>query len=207
MHAHARLLGDLGDHGGLEVLLVRVTQELVHVVRGASATAMRSCDSEMASSVPSRPSYFFGTAFRSMSRPSASSPMATRHAAGAEVVAALDQAARFAVAEQALDLALLGRRCPSAPRHRRCSSDSRLCALERARGAADAVAAGAAAQQHDHVARSGRLAAHVVGRRGAPPPRRSPCAWQRSRGGTARPPGPWPGRSGCRSWSSPRQPW
>ena len=42
-----------------------------------TTTAMRSCDSEMASSVPSRPSYFFGTAFRSMSRPSASSPMAT----------------------------------------------------------------------------------------------------------------------------------
>ena len=38
---------------------------------------MRSCDSEMASSVPSRPSYFFFTASRSMMRPSASSPMAT----------------------------------------------------------------------------------------------------------------------------------
>ena len=31
----------------------------------------------MAISVPSRPSYFFGTAFRSISRPSVSSPMAT----------------------------------------------------------------------------------------------------------------------------------
>ncbi len=44
---------------------------------GASATAMRSCDSLMASSVPSRPSYFLGTASRSIRRPSASSPMAT----------------------------------------------------------------------------------------------------------------------------------
>ena len=44
---------------------------------GASATAMRSCDSEMASSVPSSPSYFLGTASRLMSRPSANSPMAT----------------------------------------------------------------------------------------------------------------------------------
>ena len=44
---------------------------------GASATAMRSWLSLMASSVPSRPSYFLVTLFRSMYRPSASSPMAT----------------------------------------------------------------------------------------------------------------------------------
>ena len=44
---------------------------------GSSTTAMRSCDSEIASSVPSRPLYFFLTASRSMTRPSASSPMAT----------------------------------------------------------------------------------------------------------------------------------
>ncbi len=43
----------------------------------ASATAMRSWLSAMASSVPSRPSYFLGTLFRSMNRPSASSPTAT----------------------------------------------------------------------------------------------------------------------------------
>ena len=44
---------------------------------GETTTAMRSWDSEMASSVPSRPSYLRGTALRSMRRPSASSPMAT----------------------------------------------------------------------------------------------------------------------------------
>ena len=43
----------------------------------ATTTAMRSCDSLMASSVPSSPSYLRGTALRSMSSPSASSPMAT----------------------------------------------------------------------------------------------------------------------------------
>ena len=43
----------------------------------STTTAIRSCDSLMASSVPSKPSYFFGTAFRSISRPSANSPMAT----------------------------------------------------------------------------------------------------------------------------------
>ena len=43
----------------------------------ATTTAMRSWLSLMASSVPSRPSYFFGTAFRWILSPSASSPMAT----------------------------------------------------------------------------------------------------------------------------------
>ncbi len=38
---------------------------------------MRSCDSLIASSVPSRPSYFLGTRLRSICNPSASSPMAT----------------------------------------------------------------------------------------------------------------------------------
>ena len=42
-----------------------------------TTTAIRSCDSEIASSVPSSPSYFLGTASRLMSRPSASSPIAT----------------------------------------------------------------------------------------------------------------------------------
>ena len=44
---------------------------------GATTTAIRSWDSLMASSVPSRPLYFFRTASRSIRRPSASSPMAT----------------------------------------------------------------------------------------------------------------------------------
>ena len=44
---------------------------------GATTTAMRSWLSEMASSVPSRPSYFLRTASRLISSPSASSPMAT----------------------------------------------------------------------------------------------------------------------------------
>ena len=44
----------------------------------ATTTAMRSWDSEIAISVPSRPSYFLGTLSRSISRLSASSPMATQ---------------------------------------------------------------------------------------------------------------------------------
>ena len=42
-----------------------------------TTTAILSCDSLIASSVPSRPSYFFGTLFRSIKRPSANSPIAT----------------------------------------------------------------------------------------------------------------------------------
>ena len=44
---------------------------------GSTTTAIRSWDSEMAISVPSRPAYFFGTLSRSTLRPSASSPIAT----------------------------------------------------------------------------------------------------------------------------------
>ncbi len=43
----------------------------------STTTAMRSCDSLMASSVELRPLYLTGTRSRYMSRPSASSPMAT----------------------------------------------------------------------------------------------------------------------------------
>ena len=44
---------------------------------GSMTTAIRSWDSEMAISVPSRPAYFFGTLSRLILRPGASSPMAT----------------------------------------------------------------------------------------------------------------------------------
>ena len=43
----------------------------------ATTTAIRSCDSEIASSVPFNPAYFLGTLSRSISNPSASSPIAT----------------------------------------------------------------------------------------------------------------------------------
>jgi len=44
----------------------------------SSTTAIRSCDSEIASSVPSKPSYFFGTLSKLMRKPSANSPIATQ---------------------------------------------------------------------------------------------------------------------------------
>ena len=55
-----------------------------------------------------------------------------RYAARAEVVAAADHAGNIAVAEQALDLALLGPGCPSAPQRRRSRATPR-CASWRSR--------------------------------------------------------------------------
>ena len=82
------------------------------------------------------------------------------HAAGAKVVAALDEAGHVAVAEQALDLPLLG---GVALLHLAGHGGQRLLvvALGGAGGTADAVTAGAAAQQDDHVAGGGALPDHV----------------------------------------------
>ena len=44
---------------------------------GSTTTAILSCDSDIASSVPSNPAYFLGTLSRSISSPAASSPIAT----------------------------------------------------------------------------------------------------------------------------------
>ncbi len=55
----------------------RARLQKVSTSSGATTTAILSWDSEMASSVPSKPSYFLGTASRLMSRLSVSSPMAT----------------------------------------------------------------------------------------------------------------------------------
>ena len=89
-----------------------------------------------------------------------------RNAAGAEVVAALDEPACVLAAEQALELALHG---GVALLHLGAALLQALGALGlgRARGAADAVATGAAAEQDDDVAVTGLLATHVVGRGGA----------------------------------------
>ena len=86
-------------------------------------------------------------------------------AARAEVVAALDEAGHVAVAEQALDLALLGR---VALLHLGGHGRKRfqVVALGRAGRTTDAVTARAAAQQDDHIAGRGALAADVVCRSG-----------------------------------------
>ena len=87
-------------------------------------------------------------------------------AARAEVVAALDEAAGVAAAEQALQLALHGG-VALLDLGTVLLDGLDVVRLGRTGGAADAVTAGAAAEQDDLVAGRGALAAHVVGRRGA----------------------------------------
>ena len=95
---------------------------------------MRSWLSEMASSVPSRPSYFLVTAFRSMYRPSASSPMATdTPPAPKSLQRLMSLAGSSALRNRRWQLALARGRCPSAPRRRRCSRDCRGCGPWRSR--------------------------------------------------------------------------
>ena len=76
---------------------------------GSSTTAMRSCDSLMASAVPSSPSYFLGTASRSMTRPSASSPMATETPPAPKSLHFFIRRGGLFVSEKALQLSLLRR--------------------------------------------------------------------------------------------------
>jgi hypothetical protein len=72
-----------------------------------TTTAMRSCDSEIASSVPLRPSYFFGNASRLMSRPGASSPTATATPPAPKSLQRRIEGGERGIAEESLDLAFL----------------------------------------------------------------------------------------------------
>ena len=90
-----------------EVLLGGVAHELLDVTVGDGAGhALR--DSEIASSVPSRPSYFLVTVSRSTYRPSASSPTATETPPAPKSLQRLIRRQSVAAAEQTLQLALDG---------------------------------------------------------------------------------------------------
>ena len=83
-------------------------------------------------------------------------------AAGAKVVAPLDEAGHGAVPEQALDLALLGGvALLNLGGHG--GKGFQVVALGRTSCAADAVPSGAAAQQNDHISGGGTLTADVIG--------------------------------------------
>ena len=88
------------------------------------------------------------------------------HTARTEVVRLLDQARHFRTAEQPLQLALFG---GVALLHLTAAHLERLVGmlLRRTRRTAHAVAARAAAEQQDHVARHGGLPTHVFGFHGA----------------------------------------
>ena len=163
--AHARLLRDGGDDRGLEVLLARVAQELVYVGggQGHGHALLALGDGELGAV---EALVLLGDLVEVDVEAVGQLAHGHAHAAGAKVVAALDEAAGVLAAEEALELALdggvallyLGAALLEA---------LDVLGLGAAGGAADAVTAGAAAEQHDLVARRGALAAHVVGRRGA----------------------------------------
>ena len=165
LHAHARLLRHRGDRGCLEVLFVRVADELVHVLgRQGNGHALLALGDGQLGAV--KAVVLLRHLVEVDEQAVGQLADGHGHAARAEVVAALDQLASVAPTEQALDLALHGR---VALLHLGAAAFERfqLVRLRGTRGAADAVAAGAAAQQHHHVARRGRLATHVIGRGGA----------------------------------------
>ncbi len=114
---------------------------------------MRSWLSEMASSVPSSPSYFLGTLSRSITRPSASSPMATHTPPAPKSLQRLIMLRTHPCCGTAAAFCARWEDYPSAPRRRR----SRWTAVVRLGGtgsAAAAVTAGAPAQQHHDIAGS-----------------------------------------------------
>ena len=96
---------------------------------GSSTTAMRSCDSEIASSVPSRPAYFFLMALRLMMRPSASSPMATATPPAPKSLQRLIMRLTFGLRNRRWILRSVGGLpfCTSAPQ---VWMDSSVCSLE-----------------------------------------------------------------------------
>ena len=163
-HAQAGLLGDLGDNRGLEVLFVRVAQELVHVLgRQRHGHALLRLGDGKLGAVEAV--VLLGHAVKVDEKPVGKLADGNRDTAGAKVVAALDEAARVAAAEESLQLALGGGVA---------LLDLGAVLLERlhvvrlraARGSANAVTAGTAAEKHDLVARRGALSAHVAcGRR------------------------------------------
>ena len=165
MHAHARLFRDYGHRRGLQVLLVGQRDEGVHVLGGErhGHALLGFGDRELRAI---EPIVLLGHGIQVDVQAVGQLANSHRHAAGAEVVAALDHAAGVPTAEQALNLALHGR---VALLHLGPAAFQRFhgMGLGRARRTADAVAARAAAEEHHHIARCRRLAAHMVGRRGA----------------------------------------
>jgi hypothetical protein len=127
-----------------------------------TTTAIRSWDSEMASSVPSRPSYFLGTVLRSTSSPSASSPTATDTPPAPKSLQRFIIPAACGLRNSRWSLRSSGG-CPSAP-PRRSPPAKRPCGPWRSRWLRRSRRARAPAQKYDCVAGYRRLPAHVFRR-------------------------------------------
>ena len=164
-HAHALFLGHLRDRSRLEVLLAGIAEKLFHVIgcNSDSHAFLRFRDRQLrAVKAFVLLRHLVEVHIQAVRKLSDSHG----HAAGAEIIAALDKARRIAAAEQALQLAFDGR---IALLHFSAVllQGFDVVRLGGARGTADAVATGATTQQDDHVAGLRLLAAHMVGRCGA----------------------------------------
>ena len=159
-HAHARLGGNLGDNGRLEVLLSGVAHELLDVTvgDGTGHALLGLRDSELGAV---QAVVLLGHGIKVDIQAVGKLAHGDRDAAGAKVVAALDQTAGVAAAEQALQLAL-DRGVALLDLSTRGLDGLGVLGLGGAGGTADAVTAGAAAQQDDLVGGGGALATHVV---------------------------------------------
>ena len=159
-HAHARLGGNLGDNGRLQVLLGGVAHELLDVTvgDGAGHALLGFRDGELGAV---KTVVLLGHGIKVDIQAVGKLAYGDRDTAGAKVVAALDQTAGIAAAEQALQLAL-DRGVALLDLGARCLDGLGVLGLGGAGGTADAVTAGAAAQQDDLVGGGGALATHVV---------------------------------------------
>ena len=161
-HVQALFLGDLCHGGSLKVLLGGNGDELVHILggKGHSHALLALADGQLGAV---QAVILLGDLVQVDIQAVGQLADGDRDAAGTEVVAALYHLAGVLAAEQALQLALDGR---IALLHLRTAvlKAVQLVRLGGTGSTADAVTAGAAAQQHDHIAGSGALAADVGSR-------------------------------------------
>jgi len=158
-HVQALLLGDFRHRGSLQILFGGDGDELVHVLRGKghSHALLALADGQLGAV---EAVVFLGDLVQVDVQTVCQLTDGHGHAARAEVVAALDHLARILAAEQALELALdggvalldLGTAVVEA---------LKVVGLGGAGSAADAVTAGAAAQQDDDITGGRALAADV----------------------------------------------
>ena len=165
VHDHAVLVGDGCHHVGLQILTGGGSDEGIHILGGYhhGHTLLRLGDGDLraveAFVLLADGIQLDGEAVCQLADGDADT-------ACAEVVAALDEAGHCTVAEQALDLALLG---SVTLLHLAGHGGQRLgvVGLGRTGSAADAVTARAAAQQDDLIPCYGTLTHHVFSRRGS----------------------------------------
>ena len=204
-HAHATAVGDDRDRRGFKVFCMRKLDEAIHVFRRERDrhALLTFGDGELGAV---EAFVFLGYAIEVDLEAVGQLADGDRNAARAEIVAALDHAAGLGVAEQTLDLAL--DRGVALLHFRATRFDGlEVVRFGRARCAADAVAAGASAEQDDHVFWSRGFTANIS--RGRCAHNRTDLHAFRGIAGVVKlvRPGPLPDRSGCRRKKSLQLPW